>query len=51
MIDTAEVMRAIVLELAPQEHRGLSFEELSKIGYGKNAALQIAKAYEENKNK
>ena len=47
MVSTTEIIREIMAQLAPKEHRSLPLNELLKIGYGENAALQIVKAYEE----
>jgi hypothetical protein len=45
MIDTTEVIRAIMLGLAPKDHRGKSAEELIAIGYSKNSAAAMEQAY------
>ena len=49
MTDHRQIMRAMLLGLAPKDHRGLSVAELIKIGYSKNSAEAMALAYQEQK--
>jgi hypothetical protein len=44
MYDARQIMRAMLLGLAPPEHRKLSLEDLRKIGYTDNAARTIYEA-------
>jgi hypothetical protein len=47
MIDAVQMMRTMILALAPPEHRGLPKAELRRLGYTENAADALTKASRE----
>ena len=47
MIDTRQIIRAMLLGLAPKDHRKLSAEELVRIGYSETVAKQMVQAWAE----
>lgn len=47
MIDAVQMMRTMILALAPPEHRGLPKAELRRLGYTENAADALTKASKE----
>jgi hypothetical protein len=47
MIDSREVIRAIMAEMAPKDHRNKSADELVAIGYSRNAAEAIEQAHKD----
>lgn len=47
MIEAKQIMRAMLLGLAPVEHRGLSFRELRRLGYSASTAEALVLAHEE----
>lgn len=49
MKDARQIMRAMLLGLAPPEHRKLSLDDLRKIGYAQSTAEALVQAAEEQK--
>ena len=49
MNDARQIMRAMLLGLAPVEHRALSVAELQRLGYPASTAEALALAHEEQK--
>jgi hypothetical protein len=47
MIDTRQIIRAMLLGLAPKDHRDLSAEELVRIGYSETTAREMVKGWAE----
>ena len=49
MNDARQIMRAMLLGLAPAEHRALSVAELQRLGYPASTAKAVVLAHEEQK--
>tara|TARA_R100001460_G_scaffold73170_1_gene114048 strand:+ start:707 stop:868 length:162 start_codon:yes stop_codon:yes gene_type:complete len=47
MMDARQIMRAMLLGLAPPEHRALSVAELQRLGYRASTAEALALAAKE----
>lgn len=47
MYDARQIMRAMLLGLAPPEHRKLSLQDLRKIGYAQSTAEALVQAAKE----
>lgn len=48
-MDARQIMRAMLLGLAPPEHRKLSLTKLKRLGYTQSAAEALVQAAEEQK--